>query len=179
MSPERSRFPDSITRLTSLSLLTALSLALFAAESVLPAPVPLPGVKLGLANIVTLLALCFFSPGEVFWMLTVRILLSGLFAGQLFGLIYSFCGGFAAFLVMAIVRRFLTGRFLFLTSICGALAHNTGQLFAAALLFGSFSVFAYLPVLVLSGCITGLFTGLCARFSQKYLNPWLSRFLQK
>ena len=176
MSKDRIPFHNSISRIAVLSVFTVIALTLFVAESAIPVPIPIPGVKLGLSNIVTLLALLFFTLPETLLVLTVRILLSAFFAGQALSLLYSFAGGLLALLVMALLNRFLSGRFLFITGIFGALAHNTGQLCAACLILGSSGVFAYLPFLIISGSITGLFTGLCAHYAAKYLKPHLSRF---
>lgn len=176
MSQNPVSFRNSISRLAALAIFTVIALALFAVESAIPVPVPIPGVKLGLANIVTLLVLLFFTLPEALLVLTARILLSALFSGQALSLLYSFAGGLLSLLIMALLNRFLSGRFLFITGIFGALAHNTGQLCAACLILGSPGVFYYLPFLIISGSITGLFTGLSAHYSSKYLKPHLSRF---
>lgn len=176
MSKKPMPFRNSTSRLAALAVFTVIALTLFVAESTIPVPVPIPGVKLGLANIVTLLVLKFFTLPEALFVLIARILLSAIFAGQVISLLYSFAGGLLALLVMTLLNRFLLGRFLFLTGIFGALAHNVGQLCAACLILGSPWVFAYLPFLLLSGSITGLFTGLCAHYAAKYLRPHLSRF---
>lgn len=176
MSKKRTSFRNSITRLAALAVFTVIALTLFVAESAIPMPVPIPGVKLGLANIVTLLVLQFFTLPEALFVLIARILLSAIFAGQALSLLYSFAGGLLSLFIMTLLNRFLSGRFLFLTGIFGALAHNTGQICAAYLLLGSSGVFAYLPFLMISGSVTGLFTGLSAHYAAKYLRPHLSRF---
>ncbi|MCH5274712.1 MAG: Gx transporter family protein [Lachnospiraceae bacterium] len=176
MFKNRTAFPNSITRLTVLAVFTVIALTLFVVESAIPVPVPIPGLKLGLANIVTLIVLQFFTLPEALLVLTARILLSAFFAGQALSLLYSFAGGLLSLFLMALLNRFLSGRFLFITGIFGALAHNVGQLIAACLILGSPGVFAYLPFLMISGSITGLFTGLSAHYAVKYLKPHLSRF---
>lgn len=176
MSNTQTPFGNSIARLTALAVFTVIALTLFVIESAIPVPIPIPGVKLGLANIVTLLALQFFTFPETLLVLIVRILLSAIFAGQVLSLLYSLAGGLLALFVMALINRFLSGRFVFLTGIFGALAHNLGQICAAYLLLGSSGVFTYLPLLILSGSVTGLFTGLCAHYAAKYLRSHLSRF---
>lgn len=176
MPKNRITFPNSIARLTVLALFTVIALTLFVAESAIPVPVPIPGVKLGLANIITLIVLQFFTLPETLLVLTVRILLSAFFAGQAISLLYSFAGGLLSLFIMALINRFLAGRFLFITGIFGALMHNAGQLGAACLILGSPGVFAYLPFLMISGSITGLFTGLSAHYAVKFLKPHLSRF---
>ncbi len=158
-----------LKRLTTLAVFTVIALTIFVAESFIPVPVPLPGIKLGLSNIVTLFLLLNYKPADAFYVLFVRILLSSLFTGGALYLLYSFCGGLFCFGAMCLINRFLHGKYIFITSIFGALFHNIGQLGAAYVVTGTAGVFAYLPFLILSGTVTGLFTGLCAHYAQKYL----------
>lgn len=166
----------NLKRLTTLSVFTVVALTIFILESAIPNPVPIPGIKLGLSNIVTLILLLNFTPADAFIVLLARIFLSAFFAGQAVSLIYSLCGGLFCFVIMCLLNRFLNGHFIFITSIFGALLHNAGQLGAAFLITRNVSVLAYLPFLVLSGTITGLFTGLCAHYAQKYLLPHIPRY---
>ena len=163
----------SLKRLTLLALFTTLAMAIYYVESLLPTLVPIPGIKLGLANIITLLVLKNFSAKEAFWVLLARILLVSFAFGQFLSLFYSLAGGILCLLSMWLVNRLLNGSFLFLTSIFGALFHNLGQLLVAMLLTKSLAVLTYLPFFILSATITGLFTGLCAHFTQKHLGKLL------
>ena len=165
----------SVKKMTTLTVFTALALGISVAESMLPPLLPIPGIRLGLANIVTLILLQYYKPHEAFIVLLMRIFLSAFFAGQFTSLFYSLTGGIFCFLVMLFFNRFLNGRFLFLTSIFGALAHNAGQLLTAYVFTGSIGVSLYIPVLTLSGIVTGLFTGLCAHYLKKYLMPHIMR----
>ena len=158
----------SLKKLTLLSLFTTISLAVYAIESAVPPLVPIPGIKLGLANIVTLVLLRRFRAGDALLVLCCRILLSALLFGQALSLLYSLAGGLASLLVMWLVMKLLRKQWIFLTGAMGGLTHNTGQLLTAWMITATDGVFAYLPFLVLSGVITGLFTGLCARFLDKY-----------
>lgn len=164
-----------LKKMTTLTVFLAVSLCISLAESFFPPLVPIPGVRLGLANVVTLLLLYDFTPGETFLVLLMRIFLSAFCAGQAMSFVYSLCGGVLCFLIMWFLYRFLCGRFLVLTSIFGALAHNAGQLMAACLFTGGFGVLTYSPVLVVSGILTGCFTGLCAYFTRKYLSPHIKK----
>ncbi len=161
--------PMPVRKLTSLSLLAALSLAIYAAESAIPPLVPIPGIKLGLANIITLVVLKEYAPPEAFCVLSVRILLSGLLFGQAVSLLYSLAGGVLCLLSMSLACRLLDGHYLPLISILGAVFHNLGQILTALLLTAVPGVVAYLPFLILSGIVTGLFTGACARFTLRIL----------
>lgn len=164
-----------IKKLTTLALFTALALIIFTVESAIPPPVPIPGVKLGLANIITLVLLKNYPARDAFAVLVMRILLSAFFFAQAVSLIYSLAGGLLCFGVMWAVNRLLQGRFLFLTSVFGGIFHNLGQLGAAYLITRTAGVAVYLPFLVVIGTATGLFTGLCAHFAQKYLGPLLRK----
>ena len=160
-----------IKKLTTLSIFTVIALTIFIVESAIPMPIPIPGIKLGLSNIVTLILLLNYSPVDAFLVLLARIFLSTIFAGQAMSLLYSLCGGLFCFAAMCLINRFLSGHFIFITSIFGALFHNAGQFLAAFLITRTMGVLAYLPFLILSGTVTGLFTGLCAHYTQKYLMP--------
>lgn len=158
-----------IRKLTALGLYTTLSLAVYAAESALPPLAPIPGFKLGLANIITLILLKRYTSRDAALVLTARILLSALLFGQAMSLIYSLAGGFCSLLTMCLISRILAKKLLPLTGAMGGLSHNVGQLLAALLLTATPGVLAYLPVLLPAGIITGLFTGLCAQLTVKYL----------
>ena len=154
--------PVTTRKLTTLSLLAAIALALYAVESALPPIVPIPGIKLGLSNIITLVVLWKYSAKDAFFVLLVRILLATMFFGQAMSLLYSL-------FAMLLVKRLLHGNYLFLASMTGAVFHNLGQIGVAFLLTSVPAVLVYLPFLLLSGLVTGLFIGLCARFTLRFL----------
>ena len=149
-------------QLTLCAVLAALALALSYVEGMFPLPVPLPGFKLGLANIVTVYALYALGAMPALAILLVRVLLGAMFAGNASALIYSLLGGFAAMPAMIALKRF-DKLSVYGVSVGGAAAHNCGQVAAAVLTLGSTAPLAYLPVLLMSGMIAGLFTGLCAQ----------------
>ena len=155
--------PVTTRKLTTLSLLAAIALALYAVESALPPIVPIPGIKLGLSNIITLVVLWKYSAKDAFFVLLVRILLAAM------SLLYSLSGGILCLFAMLLVKRLLHGNYLFLASMTGAVFHNLGQIGVAFLLTSVPAVLVYLPFLLLSGLVTGLFIGLCARFTLRFL----------
>lgn len=155
--------------LVLLALFATIALTIFVIESAIPTLVPIPGVKLGLANVVTLYVLKRMGFKDAALVLTVRILLSTIFAGQAVSLLYSVCGGALCLLIMCLVNWFLNGHAIFLTSVFGAIAHNAGQLFAAVVILRMTGILAYAPVLLISAVITGLFTGLICYFMDRYL----------
>lgn len=158
-----------LRKLTALALYTTLSLAIYAVESAIPPLVPIPGIRLGLANIITLILLRQDSLRSAGLVLLARILLSSLLFGQAMSLLYSLAGGFLSLLVMYLINRLLQKRYPFLTGAAGGLFHNLGQLLTAFALTSTPGVLAYLPFLIVSGILTGLFTGLCASFAEKHL----------
>lgn len=151
-------------RLTRLSLLTALALILFVIELQIPTLAPIPGVKLGLANIITVYAMFLLGPADTAMILTARILLGSIFSGQLTALLYSAAGGLLCYLVMVVLRRAVSQRQIWVCSVLGAVAHNVGQIIVAILITQAPGLISYFPVLLVSGVIAGTFTGLCAQF---------------
>ena len=157
-------------RVTRLALLTAIALTIFMAEAQIPVAVPIPGVKLGLANIVTVYAVFVLGPGDALMILTARVFLGSVFSGQMMTLFYSLGGGLLCWAVLALLRRLFTKEQLWLCSPVSAVFHNLGQLLVAAALMKTWAVLAYLPYLVIAGAASGLFTGLCAQFLIKRLD---------
>lgn len=145
------------------AVLTALALGLSTLENLFPVTliVPLPGVKLGLANIVTVFALYELGAVPALTILAARCLLGGLFAGNLSALLFSLLGGFTAMLVM-IALKHCKGLSIYGVSIGGAAAHNCGQIAAACLTLGSMAPLYYLPILLGASLITGAVTGVAA-----------------
>lgn len=151
-------------RLTRMAILTAVALSIFIVELQLPALAPIPGIKLGLANIITVYAMFALGPVDTACILIARILLGSMFSGQMMALFYSLAGGLLCYLVMLIMRRFFTQKQIWICSIFGAAAHNLGQIAAAILITHTPALIYYLSVLMVSGIIAGTFTGLCAQF---------------
>ncbi len=152
-----------VMRLTQLGLLTAVSLIIFVIELQIPNPFPIPGIKLGLANIITVFAVYRYKAGEVFAVVIARILLGAVFSGNLFSIIYSLCGALLCLAGMLIFRLFIDERHLWISSVFGAVLHNIGQIIAAIIILQTPQVLMYFPFMLLSGCLAGLFTGLCAQ----------------
>jgi heptaprenyl diphosphate synthase len=152
-----------LKKLIRLALLTAVSLILFLVENQIPAPVPVPGVKLGLGNIIVVCVLFLYGRKEALAVLLVKVVLSAILTGNLGALVYSLAGGLLSLGVMCLLRGLLTDRQLWAGSVVGAMFHNLGQLLAAMAVAATPGLIAYLPVLLLSGMITGLFTGLAAQ----------------
>lgn len=159
----------STKHITVLALFTTIALAVYYAESLLPPVVPIPGIKLGLANIITLTLIKKASIKDAFLVLLMRILIAGFLFGQAMSLLYSLTGGIFSLVSMYLIYKLLQGHFTWLTGIFGALFHNLGQLLVAMLLVSGTAPLAYLPFFILSSMITGAFTGLCAHYASKKL----------
>ena len=151
-------------RLAELSMLTAAALIMFIVELQLPDLSAIQGVKLGLANIFTVYAVYRFTPKETFLLVLTRILLGSIFAGKIMAMIYSLAGGMLCLLGMLLLKKVIPINYMWLCSIFGAIFHNTGQIAAAIAITRSFAVVANYPILLVTGCIAGAFTGLCAQF---------------
>ena len=148
-------------QLTLCAVLTAMALALSYLENFFPLSlaIPIPGVKLGLANIVTVFALYVLGPGQAMLILIARCLLGAVFAGNMNALIFSLLGGVSAMLVMILLSR--SRRLsVYGVSVGGAAAHNCGQVAAAVLTLGNTAPLYYLPVLLGVSLFTGALTGL-------------------
>ena len=146
------------------AVLIALALALSWTERLIPLQliVPLPGIKLGLANTVTLIALWVLKTKYAFVILLLRCILGAVFGGGITGLAFSLCGGLLALGAMAAAER-LKLFSIYGVSVLGAAAHNIGQVLAAMVLMNSVYIGAYLPYLLLVAIVTGLLTGcICA-----------------
>lgn len=150
-------------KLTLLALLSAIALTIFMVEAQLPALVPVPGIKLGLANIVTVFTVFALGPGEGAAVLAVRIFLGAVFAGNFSTIFYSAAGGLCAIGVTILLRRILTKKQLWVAGCLGAVAHSLGQMAMAIALTGTPSLAVYLPVMIAVSIVTGAFTGLCAQ----------------
>ena len=157
-------------RITRLALLTAIALTIFLAEAQIPALTAVPGVKLGLANIVTVYAMFALGPGDALLVLSARVFLGAVFSGQPMTLIYSAAGGFLSWCVLCLLRKLLTEKQIWLASPVAAIFHNLGQLLAAAAVLRSWSVLAWLPYLVIAAVLAGLFTGVAAQALIKRLD---------
>lgn len=147
--------------LTLCALLTAMALALSYLEGFFPLSlaIPVPGIKLGLANIVTMFALYALGPGRAILILLARCFLGAVFAGNMNALLFSLMGGVTAMLVMILLSR-VSRLSVYGVSVGGAAAHNCGQVAAAVLSLGNAAPLYYLPILLGVSLFTGALTGL-------------------
>ena len=151
---------SNVNQMTLCAILISMALVLSYIEHFIPLQmiIPLPGIKLGLANVVTLMALFFLGPRSAFTILILRCILGSVFGGGISGLAFSMTGGILAMTVMCIFKQ-CKGISVYGVSILGAAGHNIGQILVAILVMGSVYVVGYLPYLLIVSVFTGLATG--------------------
>ncbi len=147
-----------------MALLTAISLGIWVIEAQIPAPIPVPGVKLGLASVVTLAAMALLGRREALAVLVVRVLLACLFAGSVSAILFSLTGGLLSWAVMALTIGLFEEKLRWVVSVFGAVGHNAGQLLAAVAVTKTPALIAYAPALLISAIVTGVFTGVAAMY---------------
>ena len=152
-----------VKKLVLLALLTAIALTIFLVEAQIPPLVPIPGIKLGLANIVTVFTVFVIGPWEAAAVLFCRIFLGAVFAGNFSTILYSGAGGLCAIAVTIALRRILNHRQLWVAGALGAMAHSIGQMAAAIAITATPGLIVYLPIMLAIAIVTGCFTGLCAQ----------------
>lgn len=144
-----------------LGMLVALAFVLSYIETLIPVNLGIPGAKLGLANLVVMVALYTLGTKEAFGLSMVRILLTGLTFSSMAAMLYSFAGGLLSFAVMALMKKTkklsVTG-----VSVLGGIAHNAGQIFVAMWILDTATLIYYLPVLAITGVASGTVIGLLA-----------------
>ena len=148
-------------RVAYFGVFTALALIFSYVETLIPFHIGIAGVKLGLANLIIVIALYKMSLKETYLLSVVRVVLSGFIFGNYFSIIYSLAGGLLSLTVMSLLRK--RGGFSILgISIAGGVCHNIGQLAIAMVVVETFSVIYYIPVLLIAGLATGLLIGIAA-----------------
>lgn len=145
-------------------VLSAIALGIFVIESQIPVLVPIVGVKLGLANIITLVAMAILDRKSALCVFLTRVILGSMFAGSISSLLYSLVGGTLAFFVMCILIAIMPEHLIWVISVLSAIAHNAGQLVVAIWITGTSSLIIYAPILLISAIITGTFTGFGAMY---------------
>ena len=140
-------------------VLTALAMIFSYVETLIPVNFGVPGVKLGLANLVVLSGLYYLRPAQVLAISAARIVLTGFLFGNGVSILYSLAGGLLSFCVMLLLRK-AVGFSPAGVSVAGGVSHNIGQLLIAMLVLRTVHLAWYLPVLLVSGAVTGLLMGL-------------------
>ena len=152
-----------------LGLLTAVALVLGYVEHLIPVTA-IPGIKLGLANTVLLYALYLLDVPSAILLMILKVGLSGLLYGGFAAMLYSLAGGILSLIVMILVKK-ARGVSVIGVSVCGAAAHNAGQILVACAVVGVRAALAYLPVLLVAAAITGALTGVIAKYVFRSFAP--------
>lgn len=154
----------NLKKMVFLSLLVSSALVLSIIENMIPVPIPIPGVKLGLANVVFLITLVLFGFKEAILVALIRGLAMSLATGNVSGAIYSLPSSLVSTFVMYIIYiKFSKFFSLIGVSLFGAIAFNTTQVCIASILMQNVKIFSYLPIMSLTSVFTGCFIGLTAR----------------
>lgn len=152
-------------KLTMLAVFVSLAMILSVVENLIPIPIAVPGVKLGLANIITVLVILKFGPKEAFVVVFLRCLLVSMLFGGPIIFLFSVTGGLLSTLVMVLLYKYFGKVFSILgISVAGSIAHNIGQITIACIILNEFLIVTYLPVLLVTGIITGVFVGILSGF---------------
>lgn len=156
------------TKVAYFGVFTALTLIFSYVETLIPIHLGIPGVKLGLANLIIVITLYKMGVKEAYILSVVRVVLAGFIFGNMFSILYSMAGGLLSLTVMIFLKK--TDKFSVMgISMAGGVFHNVGQLIMASIVLESLSITYYLPVLLISGVLTGFFIGFIANEMLKRL----------
>ena len=156
------------TKVAYFGVFTALALIFSYVETLIPIHLGIPGVKLGLANLIIVITLYKMGTKEAYILSIVRVVLAGFIFGNMFSILYSMSGGLLSLSVMTLLKK--TDKFSVMgISMAGGVFHNVGQLLMAAIVLESLSITYYLPVLLISGVLTGFLIGFIANEMLKRL----------
>lgn len=162
-----------VKRLTSSGILIALAMIFSYIESLIPFNFGIPGIKLGLANLVVVVAFYLFKPGQALAISLLRILLVTFTFGSLAVGIYSLAGGILSFAGMYLLHK-VKGFSVIGVSVAGGVLHNIGQLIVAIFAVSNLKLAFYLPILLIAGVVTGALIGLAASLILSRLKTALS-----
>lgn len=158
-------------RIVLIGLFVSQALALYTIENIIPVPFIAPGAKLGLTNLITVVALYILNnKKDVFLIIILRILLSSIFGGNLSTLMYSAAGAVLSYFIMLIVKGLGKDKVSIIgVSAAGAFFHNVGQLIVASAIVQNIAIMLYLPILSVAGIGTGIFVGITSNFIVKHM----------
>lgn len=164
-------YVDKTKKMVLISLFISQALILSIIESWIPIPIPMPGVKLGLANIITLIVIIFFGFKEALTVVIIRTMLASIFGGGgLIVFLFSSVGGVSSVIVMASLYKVKYDIFSTVgISVAGAAAHNIGQVLVAILIMQDIAIITILPLLLILGSIMGILVGIASNFLEEKL----------
>ncbi len=166
----------AVKRITLNAVLTAFALIIFIIELQFPEIVPIPGIKPGLANVITLIALFELGPADALVILLLRIGMGSMFSGRIMAMVYSLAGGLLCYLVTLFLKKIVSRSQIWVCGVIGAIFHNVGQIAVAILITQTPALLSYLPILTVSAIITGAFTGGIATFTSKRMHGFFTEY---
>lgn len=146
-------------KVAGIGMMIALAFVLSYVESLLPISIGIPGVKIGLSNLVVMICLYQYSAKITFGVAMVRILLVGITFGNLYSMLYSMAGGILSFLVMLLLKK-MKSFSVYGVSMAGGVCHNLGQILVASVVLRTKLLVYYLPFLMISGVVAGIAIGM-------------------
>jgi len=163
-------------RLAIRALFVSLALVLHVAENMIPMPVLTPGAKIGLANVITMIAVVLLGYREALGILIARIILGSIFGGGPSGFLYSFAGGMLSLVSMTVLIKLAKDHVSMIgISVTGAFFHSVGQVIVAALMLQNVRILSYLPVLLLTSIGAGIFIGYVSKSLMPYLKEHIAQ----
>ncbi len=163
-------------KISVMGLFIAIALVLHLIERMLPIPFIVPGAKLGLANIITIVSLIVLGYKDTFLILFVRIILSSIFGGGVSGFLYSISGGLLSLVMMMLLIKFANEKVSLIgVSVTGAFFHSLGQIIMAMVLFQNIRLLGYLPIMLMTSIVSGIFIGLVGEKFKVYLEKLVKR----
>lgn len=167
---QRSKNSRYVRNITFCGVMTALAMIFSYIESLIPIPIPIWGIKLGVANIAVIAVLYVAGEKEAFGINVIRITLTAILFGNLNSFWFSIAGGLLSIMVMILLKK--SGLFSMVgVSVAGGVAHNIGQIAAAVILMETTVIAYYLPVLLIAGVITGIIVGVTGAVVTKHILP--------
>lgn len=163
----------STKKIALCGVLTALAMIFSYIESVIPVPIPVPGIKLGVANIAVITILYVLGVKEAIVINLLRIVLTSLLFGNVNSFLFSISGAALSLTIMIIMKK-LDFFSCISVSVCGGVMHNIGQIIAAVFIMGSEAIVFYLPVLIVSGVFTGVVIGVVSGIVAKHVRKVVS-----
>lgn len=172
------QFRSRTQKMLFIAIISSIAVVLSYFERFIPLPVFVPGMKLGLANTMTVAALYYFNKKDVFTIVIIRVFVSLLILGNVMGFIYSLAGGLLSFIGMSLLLRFFQNWVSPIgVSVLGAFLHNVAQLTVLAIVMNSINVsISYSPIIIFTSLATGFFVGLTAELLK---NNILNQFMVK
>ena len=149
-----------LKNLSESAILLASALIIFRIEAAFPLPIAIPGIKLGLANVVTLTALFLLPKGWVYGILVLRVILGSILIGNPMSAFYGLAGGTLCYLASLLIRNRVTRNQIWVLGVLGALFHNIGQIIVAVFFTQSLAIIGYLPFLTFAALLSGTLSGL-------------------